>query len=114
MKKKDLLKTPIRHIDITSFDATPIIEAMKGMSFTARDLATAADIYDHANAWCLKIGTGLMSDGLMFGINARVVGCKARTKELYPYTFPDGSTGNIRSEMNLGGIAVTLGVGMRY
>lgn len=46
MKKKDFLKTPVRHIDITSFDATPIIEAMKGMSFTARDLASAAVIYD--------------------------------------------------------------------
>jgi deoxyhypusine synthase len=46
MKKKDYLKTPVRHIDITSFDATPIIEAMQGMSFTARDLAAAAAIYD--------------------------------------------------------------------
>ncbi len=46
MKKKDFLKTPVRHIDITSFDATPIIEQMGGMSFTARDLAAAADIYD--------------------------------------------------------------------
>jgi len=46
MKKKDYLKTPVRHIDITSFDATPIIRAMKGMSFTARDLAAAAEIYD--------------------------------------------------------------------
>jgi deoxyhypusine synthase len=46
MEKKDFLKTPIQHIDITSFDATPIIEAMKGMSFTARDLAMAAEIYD--------------------------------------------------------------------
>ena len=46
MKKKDYLQIPVRHIDITSFDATPIIEAMKGMSFTARDLATAAGIYD--------------------------------------------------------------------
>jgi deoxyhypusine synthase len=46
MKKKEFLKTPVRHIDITSFDATPIIEQMKEMSFTARDLAVAADIYD--------------------------------------------------------------------
>ncbi|MHB8770406.1 MAG: 1,9-bis(guanidino)-5-aza-nonane synthase [Syntrophales bacterium] len=46
MKKRELLKTPIRHIDITSFDATPIIEQMGGMSFTARDLAAAAGIYD--------------------------------------------------------------------
>jgi deoxyhypusine synthase len=46
MKKSDFLKNPVKHIDITSFDATPIIESMKGMSFTARDLAIAADIYD--------------------------------------------------------------------
>jgi len=46
MKKKDYLKSPVRHIDITSFDARPILSAMKGMSFTARDLASAADIYD--------------------------------------------------------------------
>ncbi|MHB8907986.1 MAG: 1,9-bis(guanidino)-5-aza-nonane synthase [Syntrophales bacterium] len=46
MKKKEYLKTPVRHIDITAFDATPIIEQMRGMSFTARDLAVAADIYD--------------------------------------------------------------------
>jgi deoxyhypusine synthase len=46
MKKKDFLKHPVQHIDITSFDATPIVTAMRGMSFTARDLAAAADIYD--------------------------------------------------------------------
>lgn len=46
MKKKDLLSKPVRHIDITAFDATPIIAAMRGMSFTARDLAVAADIFD--------------------------------------------------------------------
>ena len=45
MRKKDFLKSPVRHVDITSFDATPIIEAMRGMSFTARDLASAADLY---------------------------------------------------------------------
>ncbi|MEW6334410.1 MAG: deoxyhypusine synthase [Thermodesulfobacteriota bacterium] len=46
MKKKEYLRSPVRHIDITSFDATPIVEAMGGMSFTARDLASAAGIYD--------------------------------------------------------------------
>lgn len=46
MKKKDLLNKPVQHIDIAAFDATPIINAMSGMSFTARDLAKAADIYD--------------------------------------------------------------------
>jgi len=46
MKKKDLLKKPVRHADITSFDATAIIDAMRGMSFTSRDTAAAADIFD--------------------------------------------------------------------
>lgn len=45
MQKKDYLSTPIEHIDIKAFDATPIVQAMRGMSFTARDLAEASDIY---------------------------------------------------------------------
>ncbi|MBI4044137.1 MAG: deoxyhypusine synthase [Candidatus Diapherotrites archaeon] len=45
-KKSDFLKEKIRHIDFKGFDATPIIESMKGMSFTARDTARAADILD--------------------------------------------------------------------
>ena len=43
MSKKDLLKEEIKHIDIKSFDATKIIEAMRQMSFTARDTAKAAE-----------------------------------------------------------------------
>ena len=46
MKKEDYLKTPIEHIDMKAFDAGNIIDAMRGMSFSARDLAVAADIYD--------------------------------------------------------------------
>lgn len=44
MKKKDLLKDTIKHIDITKIDARPMIDAMRDMSFTSRDTATAADI----------------------------------------------------------------------
>ena len=44
MKKSDFLKDPVTHIDITSFDATAIIDAMKNMSFTSRDTAMAAEI----------------------------------------------------------------------
>ena len=46
MQKKDFLKEPIKHIDITSFDSTSIIEDMKDMSFTARDTARAAQIFN--------------------------------------------------------------------
>ena len=45
-KKKDYLKKPVQHIDITSIHALPIIDAMREMSFTARELANAADIYN--------------------------------------------------------------------
>ncbi len=46
MKKKDLLKKKIEHIDIKRINAVDIINSMKKMSFSARDLANAADIYD--------------------------------------------------------------------
>ncbi len=46
MEKKELLKTPVEHIDIKSFNAVAIVQAMRKMSFTARDLAVAAEIYD--------------------------------------------------------------------
>jgi len=42
--KKALLKEVIEHIDITSFDSTPIIDSMRKMSFSSRDTANATDI----------------------------------------------------------------------
>lgn len=44
MKKSDLLKQTIEHIDIKSFDSAPIIDSMRKMSFTSRETAGAADI----------------------------------------------------------------------
>jgi len=46
MKKKDLLKETIQHVDIKKIDAVPIINAMAGMSFTSRDTARAAEIFN--------------------------------------------------------------------
>jgi deoxyhypusine synthase len=46
MEKKHLLKEVIEHVDIKAIDATPIIDSMRKMSFTSRDTANAADIYD--------------------------------------------------------------------
>ena len=45
-RKAELLSTTVEHIDITKFDARPIVEAMGKMSFTSRDLARATDIYN--------------------------------------------------------------------
>ena len=45
-RKSALLSKEVSHIDITSFDARPIISAMEGMSFSSRDLGRAASIYN--------------------------------------------------------------------
>ncbi|GLR48439.1 1,9-bis(guanidino)-5-aza-nonane synthase [Sphingomonas astaxanthinifaciens] len=45
-RKAELLSSTVEHIDITKFDARPIVEAMGKMSFTSRDLARATDIYN--------------------------------------------------------------------
>ena len=46
LRKAELLSTTVKHIDIKSFDARPIIDGMGGMSFTSRDLARATRIYN--------------------------------------------------------------------
>jgi deoxyhypusine synthase len=43
--KRELLKETIEHIDIKAFDSTPVINAMRKMSFSSRDTANAADIF---------------------------------------------------------------------
>jgi deoxyhypusine synthase len=45
-RKADLLAKQVKHIDIKSFDARPIIKQMSDMSFTSRDLGRAAEIFN--------------------------------------------------------------------
>jgi deoxyhypusine synthase len=44
--KKDFLKNPVEHIDITSFDSRKIISSMEKMSFVSRETASAANIFN--------------------------------------------------------------------
>ena len=44
--KKDFLNKPVEHIDITKFDARPIISSMEKMSFVSRETANDAKIYN--------------------------------------------------------------------
>ncbi len=44
--KKDFLKNPVEHIDITSFDSRKVISSMKKMSFVSRETANASEIYN--------------------------------------------------------------------
>lgn len=46
MEKKELLKEEVKHIDIKKINTTDLINAMRDMSFSSRDTANAADIYD--------------------------------------------------------------------
>jgi deoxyhypusine synthase len=47
-KKAELLANTVEHVDITAWDARPVIDAMRKMSFSSRDTARAADIFNMA------------------------------------------------------------------
>lgn len=61
--KKDLLKEPIEHIDIKTLDVAKLVDSYAKMSFSARDLARAADIYNkmlsdkNASVWLTVAGS---------------------------------------------------------
>ncbi|HUV51226.1 MAG TPA: deoxyhypusine synthase [Anaerolineae bacterium] len=69
MEKKDLLRKPVEHIDIKTFDSRPIIDGYASMAFQARNLAEAAKIYNRmiADRDCkiiLTLAGSLFSAGL--------------------------------------------------
>ncbi len=47
-RKAQLLANVVEHVDITAYDARPVIDAMRKMSFSSRDTARAADIFNMA------------------------------------------------------------------
>ena len=67
--KKDFLREPVRHIDIREHNVVPLVESMRSMAYSARDLARAAEIYDRmlADQDCaviLCLAGSLISAGL--------------------------------------------------
>lgn len=67
--KKDFLRDPVQPIDITQHNVVPLVESMRSMAFSARDLARAADLYDRmlADRDCaviLCLAGSLISAGL--------------------------------------------------
>ena len=67
--KKDLLGRPVEHIDITRFDARPVIDSYREMAYSSRTLANAADIYsmmlkDKECGVILTLAGSLISAGL--------------------------------------------------
>ncbi len=47
-RKAELLANVVEHVDITAYDARPVIDSMRKMSFSSRDTARAADILNMA------------------------------------------------------------------
>jgi deoxyhypusine synthase len=74
-----LLTTPVEHIDITSFDARPIVSAMEKMSFTSRDLGRATSIFNRMlqDPECMIILTlaGSTSAGGCMDLYAKMIEC---------------------------------------
>jgi len=69
MSKAELLSREVRHIDVTSFDARPVIDAYREMAYSSRTLAQAADIYsemltDRGCAVILTLAGSMISAGL--------------------------------------------------
>lgn len=71
MQKKDLLNENelIRHVDVTAFDARPLVDSYRDMAFQARNLASASDIVSRmmADTDCgviLTLAGSLFSAGL--------------------------------------------------
>ncbi len=86
-RKAELLSREVKHIDIKSFDARPIVDAMKEMSFTSRDLGRATDIYNQMLAdpectiflviagstsagGCMDLYTELLANNMVDGVVA--------------------------------------------
>lgn len=67
--KADLLANPVEHIDLTSYDARPIIDAWSKTAYQARNTARAAEIYsmmlaDTGCAVILTLAGSLVSAGM--------------------------------------------------
>ncbi len=69
MTKQDLLRVPVEHVDISTFDARPMIEAGKTAAFQLRNLSRAAEIFNTmlADTQCgviLTLAGSLVSAGM--------------------------------------------------
>ena len=81
--QKTLLNKPVEHIDITSFDSRKIIESMSKMSFTSRDTANAAGIFNE------MIADKNCSIFLTLAGSTSAAGCMNLYRDLVKYNMVD-------------------------
>jgi deoxyhypusine synthase len=82
-KKKDFLKNPVEHIDITSFDSRKIISSMEKMSFVSRETANAANIFNE------MIKDKDCTIFLTLAGSTSAAGCMSIYKDLIKYNMVD-------------------------
>jgi deoxyhypusine synthase len=83
-RKAELLSSEVEHIDIKTFDARPLIDAMGKMSFTSRDLARATRIYND------MLGDNDCTVFLVIAGSTSAAGCMDLYAELVRNNMVDG------------------------
>ena len=95
--KREILNKQIKHIDITKFDSTPMINQMSHMSFVAKDLADACKVFNAmlADPECTIF--------LSIAGSASAAGCKKIFHDMVAYNMCDAvvATGATLIDMHL-------------
>jgi deoxyhypusine synthase len=88
-RKAELLSRTVEHVAIDQYDARPVIDAMRNMSFTSRDTARAADIFSMA------LEDGACSTWLTLAGSTSAGGCMHIYRDMVKYGLIDAivSTG---------------------
>jgi deoxyhypusine synthase len=81
--KAELLSKTVEHVDIAAYDARPVIDAMRNMSFSSRDTARAADILSMA------IEDGACSVWLTLAGSTSAGGCMHVYRDMLSYGMAD-------------------------
>ena len=82
-KKAELLANVVEHVAIDQYDARPVIDAMRKMSFTSRDTARAADI------WSMSLEDADCSTWLTLAGSTSAGGCMHIYRDMLKYGMID-------------------------
>src|SRR6195952_5094646 len=82
-RKAELLANTVEHVAIDAYDARPVIDAMRKMSFTSRDTARAADI------WSMSLEDEGCSTWLTLAGSTSAGGCMHIYRDMLKYGMVD-------------------------
>src|SRR3982750_2075594 len=82
-RKAELLANTVEHVAIDQYDARPIIDAMRKMSFPSRDTARAADI------WAMSLEDTSCSTWLTLAGSTSAAGCMHIYRDMVKYGMID-------------------------